>query len=133
MSALLVEGIEILEGIQDKNDKLLRLINLGKFLWRTVETGIRAKQWYIYRSLINVEQDPKKLAQIIDDMEALLRDEIKNAEETIPLVEADSSIGFEPSMLYMTDRRHLEWKIRQVNYVIDFDLPKFRRDLEPLL
>ena len=65
--------------------------------------------------------------------EKRLRDEIKNAEETIPLVEADSSLGFEPSMLYMTDRRHLEWKIRQVKYVIDFDLPKFRRDLEPLL
>ncbi len=130
MADLLLKGIEMLEGINNKNDKLLRLINLGKFIWRTVLTGIRAKQWFLYKSQIRVENDREKLAKLFDDMEALLRDEIKNAEETIPIVEADSSIGFEPSMLYMTDRRHLEWKIRQVNYVLDSELPKFRRNIK---
>ncbi len=130
MSNLLLKGIEMLEEIENKNDKLLKLINLGKFLWRTVLTGIRSKQWFLYKSQIRVENDREKLAKLFDDMETLLRDEIKNAEETIPLVEADSHLGFEPSMLYMTDRRHLEWKIRQVNYVLDSELPKFRRNIK---
>lgn len=130
MRDLLLQGIEKLEEITDKNEKLLKLINLGKFLWRTVETGIRSKQWYLYKNQIRVERDRDKLAKIMDDMEELLRAEIKNAKETIPLVEADSALGFEPSMLYMTDRRHLEWKIRQVNYVLETELPRFRRNIQ---
>lgn len=130
MRDLLLKGLEMLEIIENKSDKLCRLINLGKFLWRTVETGIRAKQWYMYKNQLTVEQDRTRLAELIDNMEALLRAEIKNAEETIPLVEADSSLGFEPSMLYMTDRRHLEWKIRQVNYVLNMELPRVRRNIK---
>ncbi len=130
MGDLLLGGIEMLEALENKNEKLLRLINLGKFMWRTVQTGIRAKQWYIYKNLIRVEQDFDKFAEILYDMEALLRDELKNVEETIPLVEADSSLGFEPSMLYMTDRRHLEWKIRQLNFVLDTEIPGYRRNLK---
>lgn len=37
--------------------------------------------------------------------------------ETIPLVEADSSLGWEPSMFYVADREHLEWKLRQLEDV----------------
>lgn len=130
MRDLLQKGIEKMESIADKNDKLSRLINLGKFLSHTVETGIRSKQWFMYKSQLTVEQDRTKLAELIDNMESLLRAEIKNVEETIPLVEADSSLGFEPSMLYMTDKWHLEWKIRQVNYVLDTELPRFRRNIK---
>ena len=45
-------------------------------------------------------------------MNAIAEDEIGNALRTIPLVEADSRLGYEPSMEYMCDRAHLEWKIR---------------------
>jgi hypothetical protein len=34
-----------------------------------------------------------------------------NARATIPYVEYDSRLGYEPSMEYMCDRAHLEWKI----------------------
>ena len=55
-------------------------------------------------------------------MVELLEAEIKNAEETIPLVEYDSAIGFEASMHYMGDKSHIEWKIRQLRYVIDAEI-----------
>ena len=44
----------------------------------------------------------------------MLDDEELNVRETIPLVEADSSLGWEPSMFYVADREHLEWKLRQL-------------------
>ena len=47
----------------------------------------------------------------------------------IPLVEVDSRLGWEPSMLYMTDKWHLEWKIRQLNFVLDIELGKLREGL----
>ena len=58
------------------------------------------------------------------------QEEIKNAEDTIPLVEADSRLGWEPTMEYMTDREHLEWKIRQVKSVIEYDIAKFRKIID---
>ena len=39
---------------------------------------------------------------------------MENARETIPAVECDSRLGWEPSMEYVCDPWHLEWKIRQV-------------------
>ena len=62
----------------------------------------------------------------MDEIEAIAKKEIKNAQDTIPLVEADSRLGWEPSMEYMTDRSHLEWKIAQVRAVIDEEIPERR-------
>ena len=42
---------------------------------------------------------------------AIAERECENARETIPAVEYDSRLGYEPSMEYMTDREHLLWKI----------------------
>ena len=63
-------------------------------------------------------------------METLLLEERKNAEETIPLVQLDSRLGWEPSMEYMTDEEHLLWKIRQVNYVLDYEIKNERKALD---
>lgn len=79
---------------------------------------------------MNVCDNKKVLLEIYDEMQALLEGEIKNAERAIPLVEKDSRLGFEPSMLYVTDKWHIEWKIRQVRYVIDTDLNNYRKGIE---
>ena len=47
----------------------------------------------------------------------------------IPLVESDSRLGWEPSMEYMTDRSHLEWKVAQVRGVLDDEIPEYRAKL----
>ena len=52
---------------------------------------------------------------LLDEIEKLAYVEIENAKDTIPAVETDSRIGWEPSMEYVTDKWHLEWKIRQVH------------------
>ena len=55
--------------------------------------------------------------------------EIANTEETIPLVEANSRLGWEPTMEYMADRAHLEWKIAVTRRVIEHEIPAYRQSL----
>ena len=121
------EAVRILEGIEAKNEKTEKLLNLIKFIKNSVKTGINAKKWYMLICRMNIEEDRMNLLKIFDEMETLLNAEIRNAEDTIPLVEADSSLGFEPSMLYATDRWRIEWKIRQIRFVIDSELADYRK------
>jgi hypothetical protein len=57
---------------------------------------------------------------------------IINAQNAIPHVEADSRLGWEPSMEYMTDRWHLEWKIKQVRATINDDIATYRKMLDTM-
>ncbi len=125
--AYMEEGMEILGTISNPNAKLERLINMGQFITNSTLTGLRSKLWHVLRCRMNVEPTKEGLAKIYDEMEELLRAEIKNAEATIPLVEQDSRLGWEPYMRYTTDRWHLEWKIRVANYVINGDLAEYRK------
>jgi hypothetical protein len=123
---LLEKGLRILRSIEKKNSELKKLINLVHFLVKCNVTAINAKKFYILRCKLYAEGNAKKLLAITNEIEKIARAEIKNAEETIPIVEKDSAIGFEPSMLYQCDKRGLLWKIKQVNYMINFELPRYR-------
>jgi len=120
------EAVKLLNSIENKNEKVEKLLNLARFIENTVKTGINSKKWHILTCRTYVEENRDNMLKLFDEMEALLREEIKNAEDTIPIVEVDSSLGFEPSMLYMTDKWRVEWKIRQLNYVINYELAKLR-------
>jgi len=115
VKSLLMEGIEILESVGDKNEELLRLINMGWFMYRTIITALNTKRFYMLDQARLACEDGAERNGIINEMIELLAAEKKNAEDTIPLVEYDSVIGFEPSMEYVTDRRRIEWKMAQVD------------------
>ena len=70
--------------------------------------------------------------KILDSMENILKQECENVKQTIPLVEKDSRLGWEPSMLYMTDRWHLEWKLRHAKYTFS-EIDKYRESLVSVL
>ncbi len=74
---------------------------------------------------------PQEAKAVVDDMTALAEREVANAGAAIPVVRADSRLGWEPSMGYFTDEAHLRWKIEHVRRVVDEELPAFRRSLEP--
>ena len=63
----------------------------------------------------------------MEEMENLLKEEIKNAEESIQYVLKDSRLGYEPSMEYLGDEWHIRWKIRHAEYVIDTELRKWKK------
>lgn len=78
---------------------------------------------YIPRTkLLDAFGESELYGKLLDEIEALQLKEKENGLDTIPLVEADSSLGFEPSMLYLTDRRHLEWKLRQIDFVVNTEM-----------
>ena len=130
MHSLMQQGVDVFESIPEKNEKLLSIINLGKYITNCVQTNINAKQWYILKCKLNASFDRDSARGVVVQMEELLYAEIENAKKTIPLVEADSRLGWEPSMLYLGDKEHIEWKIRQVNYVLDKELVYLKKCIE---
>ena len=111
---------EKLEGIRKAD--CLRLCNMIQFMENTALTTIHAKQWAKLRWKFPTITEKEEMRRWVDQMIALAEAEIQNAEATIPLVEADSRLGWEPSMEYIGDARHLKWKIRQTQQVIDNEL-----------
>ena len=106
-----------------------QLLNLGRFLYNTMTTVMHVKAWWMLNQQLLVTDKPRTMRKLLNDMERLARREIENAYATIPLVEKDSRLGWEPSMEYMTDAAHLRWKIAQVQTVLRSDIPDYRRAL----
>ena len=129
MLALMEEGTKKLLAIEHPNEALARLLNLGRFVTNTVKTGIAAKKMYMLRMKLSCETDPERYEELLDEIEALQLKEKENVLDTVPLVEADSALGFEASMLYVTDRRHLEWKLRQIDFVVNIEMRQMREGL----
>ena len=80
-----------------------RMAVLGEYLGRTVKTAINLKRG--------------ALAWAAGDKKALLavaREEYANAKATLPLVDADSRLGFECSMEYCGGREQIEWKLSRM-------------------
>jgi len=112
-----------------KRPALEEMIGLGRFVLYSIRTTIHMKQWWLLKQELWCESDPARAGEILARMVALAEEEIANAEATIPLVEADSRLGWEPTMEYMADRAHLEWKIAVTRRVIEHEIPDYRRSL----
>ena len=124
------KGIKILEDAKNPNEELQRLTNMGHFMSNYILTGINAKKWHTLIVKFDGETDEEKVSEILDEMEALLTLERQNAEDTIQYVERDSRLGWEPSMEYMTDKWHLEWKINHTDFVIKKEIATYRENLK---
>lgn len=127
LERLLDEGIKILEGIKDKNEKLEKLILLGKFMRNSCRTVIGIKEHFILKQKLTIVGSKEEAGKIIDELEAVVLREKENVLDTIPVVEQDSRLGWEPSMEYTTDRKGLEWKLRQLDYELNFKIPSYRK------
>lgn len=107
-----------------------QLLNIVKFIECFIVTGINVHKWYdLNMKLLNAE-DLEQAIGLLDEIEKLAKSEIVNAQNAIEYVDADSRLGWEPSMEYMTDRWHLEWKIKQVRTMIDGDIGTYRKMIE---
>lgn len=127
MTELLRDGISVLEEVSKPNDNLLRLINLGYFMYRTCITAQNRKKLYIVMQKISIAGTKDNAEALLNEAEQILLSERKNVCETIPLVQVDSRLGWEPSMEYTTDEKSLRWKLRQLDYELNFNLPTYRK------
>lgn len=119
----LENGISILESIEQPNDKLLKLINLGKFMYRTCITVKHCKEAYILEMKMAISDSKTEIQAYTKEIEQVLLAEKDNVEKTIPIVKVDSYLGWEPSMEYMGDEKCLRWKLRQLEYVQNTIMP----------
>ena len=102
----------------EKKEEAMRLEALGHFIRNSVRTVIHIKKWWQKNvRLVNCTTAEEAL-KVLDELKALALEEMENVKDTIPAVELDSRIGWEPSMEYVCDRWHLEWKLRQMEHTL---------------
>lgn len=106
-----------------------RLEGLGQFMLCAFRTAIHVKQWWLLKNKLFAETEAEPALRLLDEMERLARAEIANTELAIPCAEADSRLGWEPSMEYVADVEHLRWKMGQVERMIRGELAAYRKAL----
>ncbi|MEG0691908.1 MAG: hypothetical protein RR444_02375 [Oscillospiraceae bacterium] len=139
------KGNEILEKVLAKVDErnydtAKRMLGLGRFIEYATQTTIHVKQFYILKcQLLQINKSSwqihssgadlvmptdcnDKERELVRKMIVIAKVEIENAKKTIPLVEFDSRLGYEPTMDYMCDKEHLLWKIEVTQRMIDKEL-----------
>ena len=126
MLTCLREGVEILESLSDKNEEMLYLINLGHFMECIVTTGSHAKRWFIVANRLVIEPDNEVVLKLIQEADTILDAERENVLRALPLVQADSRLGWDPRMEYVCDPARIQWKLRLLDYVQKTELEEYR-------
>ena len=127
LQALLESGRAKLEAIKDPNENLEKLIALAGFMINSCKTAINVKELYISLEKLHIAGSKQNAAELLDTIEAIIRRERENVLDTVPMVQTDSRLGWEASMEYQADEECLKWKLRQLDYELNFTLPKFRK------
>ena len=127
MLECLNKGCALLEALEDKNQEMEYLINLGHFMECIVTTGIHADDWYSAVNRLPWESDRKVIDELFAQADAVLDAERKNVLAALPLVKKDSRLGWDPRMEYVCDPARLEWKLKLLDHVQKVELDKFRK------
>ena len=123
MLAMWDDGLKKLAAVQSridsrKQENYERLYALGKFIRNSIRTTLHMKNWWILNMKLQIPSDRKTMLELLDRIEALAREEIENVKDTFEVVRTDSRIGWEPSMEYVCDEWHLDWKLRQMESML---------------
>ena len=122
MTALLKEGVALLESIPNPNEELERLLLLGKYLVCSSVSAIHAKRFFTLKARLFACESREESAALLDEIEQVMRAERANVEAAIPVAEQDSRLGWEPSMDYISDAEHIRWKLKHMDYVLDYEI-----------
>lgn len=119
-------GAKILDSIMDsvhhsKLKNAQKIANLAHFIAVSIRTAVNVKEWYLLKLKFNDENTVNK-SEIAQQMLKIAEKEIANSESAIPMVRFDSRLGYEPSMDYMADEKHIRLKIDDVKRVISEEL-----------
>ena len=128
-SSLYDEGCEILKKIipqipEKKRENALRIMGIGRFISNTAKTAANVKE-FLKRKEKLLASSGEERNRLVSELLDICRDEIANAKDTLPLVEFDSRLGYEPSMEYMCDPAHIEWKLSVMERLVNEELPSY--------
>ena len=88
---------------------------LGKFIRNSIITTTNMKKWWLLNIKLQASYSQEEMLDILDQLEAIANKEVANVKDTFDAVRTDSRIGWEPSMEYVCDEWHLNWKLRQMD------------------
>ena len=98
-----------------RRDKALKQAGLGEYLGRTCRTAVNVKAATAEEDVVlSKTATAAEKAAARSRIRALARDEYANAKAALPLVDADSRLGWEPTMGYCGGREQIEWKLRRM-------------------
>ena len=140
---LLEEVLPSLTPTQEADGK--RMWALVRFMQYTCQTVLNVKQWHKLKWKLGFQVPPSEVSNgnkaaiafcedvfnalskeerkaLILKMQALAEAEIENARRTIPLVQLDSRLGYEPSMEYIGDEAHILWKIATTKKALEEEI-----------
>ena len=95
----------------------------------TVKTAINVKEFVRQRFKLQACEYNFKIKKIISKIKKIAKEEVENSLESIEYVEKDSALGYEVSMGYACSKERIEWKIRQVQFMIDSELGDLEKSL----
>lgn len=123
--SLMKRGVREIAGIRMRGEALERLLNLGRYLECCYRTVLNVKLFYRCKTALKLPQSGRRLKRTALRIRKIALAEIENAKACIPLLEQDSALGFEPTMLYAGGKERVLWKIRQVEYMLASELPYY--------
>ena len=106
-----------------------KTVGIGDFCGHAIRTMVHVKRWWLLNKRLEIEYDSGNANALLDEMLELIEAETENVTGTIPLTEADSRLGWEPSMDYVGGTWHLRWKLYQLDNLKKNTIPAFRKTL----
>jgi hypothetical protein len=107
-----------------------RLEVLAAFIAHSIRTTIIVKRWWLARAKLLICTERPAAHALVDELMAIGRAEYDNASQAIGCTDADSRLGWEPSMGYLGDSAHIRWKLAHLDHVLTAELPDYRRRLD---
>ncbi len=120
---LMKKGIAILKNVNGASEELKRIINFAEYIVCAIETDINVKKMFIIQHKLCIADSMEKILSLIKSAKRLVDAEEKTTKRCIKFTERDSFLGYEATMGYVGDRECLEWKLLQLKYVKEIELP----------
>ena len=114
---------------ESKRANAEKMVGVGDFCGHAIRTMVHVKRWWMLNKRLEIEYDLVKANALLDEMLDLIEAEERNVTETIPLTEADSRLGWEPSMDYVGGTWHLKWKLYQLDNLKTKIIPAYRTSI----
>lgn len=155
MMNLFHEGCKILEPVvktlkADKRANAEKLLGVARFIENTARTTVHVKRWHALKWQLGICEDvypvwvggrkgmadapritaPKKTGDenaVLAELVSIAEAEIRNAKDTIALVEKDARLGYTQELDYCTSPEQLRWKIAVTRRAVREEvLPRMR-------
>lgn len=123
--SLTKSALSKLKKIKNKNAELKKLVNMVEFMMRCHITACNYKEFYLLTTKLHGASNNNEITRLATKAKKICLNEIANAKAAIPLVRKDSALGYEPSMDYQCDEEGILWKLRHMDYMLEYELSAF--------